>query len=168
LPGFFLIAVVTSSDRGQFLCGFSFNFRGFFRGDRGLITDWYGIKGMKGVGEEPNHMIARKRKPGPLNPPKLLSKNPPNTAHASFCGFFDYIRGKLVRFSPAIELTPVMVNVMRGGGRAPPPSPAMAYFTLMTECTPESSGCYSVYSVVLHSVSGQIQNLQNCYTTPNK
>jgi hypothetical protein len=29
LPGFFSIAVVTSSDRGHFLCGFSFNFRGF-------------------------------------------------------------------------------------------------------------------------------------------
>ena len=29
LPGFFSIAVVTSSDRGQCLCGFSFNFRGF-------------------------------------------------------------------------------------------------------------------------------------------
>jgi hypothetical protein len=41
----------------------------------------------------------------------------------------------------------VMVNVMRGGGRAPPPSPARANFTLMTECTPESSGYYSVYSV---------------------
>ena len=42
-----------------------------FRGGTGasLLT---GIKGMKGVGEEPNHMIARKRKPGPLNPPKLL------------------------------------------------------------------------------------------------
>jgi hypothetical protein len=48
-----------------------------------------GIKGMKVAGEEPNHMIARK--PGPLNPPKLLSKHPPNTVHASFCGFFDYI-----------------------------------------------------------------------------
>jgi hypothetical protein len=33
-------------------------------------------------------MIARKRKPGPFNPPKLLSKNLPNTEHASFCGFF--------------------------------------------------------------------------------
>ncbi len=29
----------------------------------------------------------------------------------------------------------------------PPPSPARAYFTLMIECTPESSGYYSVYSV---------------------
>jgi hypothetical protein len=53
--------------------------------DAGLITDWY--KGKKGVDEEPNHTIARKKKPGPLNPPKLLSKNPPNTAHASFAGF---------------------------------------------------------------------------------
>jgi hypothetical protein len=29
----------------------------------------------------------------------------------------------------------------------PPPSPARANFTLMTECTPENSGGYSVYSV---------------------
>jgi hypothetical protein len=36
---------------------------------------------------------------------------------------------------------------MKGGGRAPPPSPAQANFTLMTECTPESSRYYSVYSV---------------------
>jgi hypothetical protein len=67
---------------------FSFQFFVDFRGGTGasLLT---GIKGMKGVGEEPNHMIARK--PGSLNPPKFLLKNPPNTVHASFCGFFDYI-----------------------------------------------------------------------------
>jgi hypothetical protein len=43
----------------------------------------------------------------------------------------------------------VRVNVMRGGGRAvhPPPSPARTNFTLITECTPESSGCNFVYSV---------------------
>jgi hypothetical protein len=41
----------------------------------------------------------------------------------------------------------VMVNVIKGGGRATPSSPARANFTLMTECTPESSGCNSVYSV---------------------
>jgi hypothetical protein len=41
----------------------------------------------------------------------------------------------------------VMVNVIKRDGRAPPPSPARANFTLMTECTPESSGCNSVYSV---------------------
>jgi hypothetical protein len=42
----------------------------------------------------------------------------------------------------------VMVNVKRGvGGVHPPPSPARANFTLITECTPESSGCNSVYSV---------------------
>ncbi len=33
------------------------------------------------------------------------------------------------------------------GGHAPPPSPAWANFTLMMECMPESSRCYSVYSV---------------------
>jgi hypothetical protein len=37
----------------------------------------------------------------------------------------------------------------RGWGRAPPPSPDRANFTLITECTPESSGCYSVYTVGL-------------------
>ncbi len=41
----------------------------------------------------------------------------------------------------------VMVNVMKGVGVHPPPSPAQANFTLMMECTPESSRCYSVYSV---------------------
>jgi hypothetical protein len=69
---------------------FFFQFLWIFEGGTwaSLLT---GIKGMKGLGEEPNHMIARKRKPGPLNPLKHLSKNSPNTAHASFCGFFDYI-----------------------------------------------------------------------------
>ncbi len=47
----------------------------------------------------------------------------------------------------------VMVNVMKGGGRAvhPPPSPSLGdNFTLMMECTlrAESSCCNSVYSVV--------------------
>jgi hypothetical protein len=42
----------------------------------------------------------------------------------------------------------VMVNVMNGVGMHPPPSPAWANFTLIIECTPESSSCYSVYSVV--------------------
>ncbi len=42
----------------------------------------------------------------------------------------------------------VMVNVVKGGGRAPPPSPVRANFTLMVECKPESGDCcYSVYSV---------------------
>jgi hypothetical protein len=31
----------------------------------------------------------------------------------------------------------------------PPPLPAWANFTLMKECTPESSLCYSVYSVIV-------------------
>ena len=37
----------------------------------------------------------------------------------------------------------------RGWACTPPPSPAWANFTLMIECTPESSRCYSVYSVSL-------------------
>ncbi len=45
----------------------------------------------------------------------------------------------------------VNVNVIKGGGRAvhPPPPPARANFTLITESTTESSGCNSVYSVLL-------------------
>jgi hypothetical protein len=42
----------------------------------------------------------------------------------------------------------VMVNVKRGGLRAPTTLTNQANFTLITECTPESSGCNSVYSVV--------------------
>ncbi len=34
----------------------------------------------------------------------------------------------------------VMVNVKRGGGRAPSTLTSQANFTLITECTPESSG----------------------------
>ncbi len=39
----------------------------------------------------------------------------------------------------------------------PPPSPARTDFTLITEVTPESSGCNSVYSVVQsnHSLLGR-------------
>ncbi len=41
----------------------------------------------------------------------------------------------------------MMVNVIKGVGVHPPHSPARANFTLITECTPESSRCNSVYSV---------------------
>ncbi len=41
----------------------------------------------------------------------------------------------------------VMVIVIKGVGVHPPLSPARADFILMTECTPESSRCNSVYSV---------------------
>jgi hypothetical protein len=42
----------------------------------------------------------------------------------------------------------VLVYVIKGVGVHPPPSPARANFTLITECTPEGSRCNSVYSVV--------------------
>jgi hypothetical protein len=45
-----------------------------------------------------------------------------------------------------------MVNVMKGGGRAPPPSPAWANFTLMMEYTPESSRYCSVYFEVFKDI----------------
>jgi hypothetical protein len=48
----------------------------------------------------------------------------------------------------------VIVNLVKGGGRAPPPSPAWANFTLMIECTPESNCCYSVYSVEKETLCG--------------
>ncbi len=37
--------------------------------------------------------------------------------------------------------------VMKGGGRAPPTLTSLGKFYMM-ECTPESSSCYSVYSVI--------------------
>jgi hypothetical protein len=40
----------------------------------------------------------------------------------------------------------------------PPPSPAWANFTLMIECKPESSRCYSVYSV-MEPTSPQAANI---------
>ncbi len=40
----------------------------------------------------------------------------------------------------------------------PPPSPARANFTLMTECTPESRRYYSVYSVE-ESLKGKTMQL---------
>ncbi len=45
----------------------------------------------------------------------------------------------------------VMVDVKKGVGVHPTPSPARANFILTTECTPESSGCNSVYSVITTS-----------------
>jgi hypothetical protein len=37
-----------------------------------------------------------------------------------------------------------MVNRKKWGGRAPPPSPAWANFSIVMECMPESGGCHSV------------------------
>ncbi len=54
----------------------------------------------------------------------------------------------------------VMVNVVKGGGRAPPPSPAWANFTLMIEFAPESDCCFSVYSVIATAWCPQ-QSLSN-------
>ncbi len=62
----------------------------------------------------------------------------------------------------------VMVNVMKGGGRAvhPPSSPAQANFTLITECTPESRRYYSVYSVAatLHGQKCTVAHTEYIYS----
>jgi hypothetical protein len=39
----------------------------------------------------------------------------------------------------------VMVDKVKGGGRAPPPSPGWHDFSIMMECTPESGFCHSIY-----------------------
>ncbi len=39
----------------------------------------------------------------------------------------------------------VMVDIVKGGGRAPPPSPSWAYFSIMMGCTPESGIYHSVF-----------------------
>ncbi len=41
-----------------------------------------------------------------------------------------------------------MVDIVQGGGRVhPPPSAGWADFPIMTECTPESGYCHSLYPV---------------------
>ncbi len=50
----------------------------------------------------------------------------------------------------------------------PPPSPARANFTLMTKCTPESSGCNSVYLCIrCQSVSVTIHTGNQLYSYTN-
>ncbi len=38
----------------------------------------------------------------------------------------------------------LMVTIVKGGRRAPPPSPAWVDFSTMMQCTPESGRCHSV------------------------
>jgi hypothetical protein len=54
----------------------------------------------------------------------------------------------------------------------PSPLPKLNEQYIQTVCGCGGGGgvelCCRPYSGVLHSVSGQVQNLQNCFTTPNK
>ncbi len=52
----------------------------------------------------------------------------------------------------------------RGWACTPQPLPAWANFTLMMECTPESSRCYSVYSVLRQFQQFQPREKQRCYS----
>ncbi len=49
-----------------------------------------------------------------------------------------------------------MLNVMKGGGHPTPTLTSLGLFTLMMECTIESSGCYSVYSVDWSGGGGKV------------
>jgi hypothetical protein len=52
----------------------------------------------------------------------------------------------------------------------PPPLPNVQYIQTMCDCGGGGVEMYCgpFYAGVLHSVSDQIQNLQNCFTAPNK
>ncbi len=52
----------------------------------------------------------------------------------------------------------MIVDIVKGAGRAPPHPQAWADFTFMMECTPESGHCHSVHSVVFH-IRKEIQSL---------
>jgi hypothetical protein len=51
----------------------------------------------------------------------------------------------------------------RGWACTPPPLPAWANFTLLMECTPESSRCYSVYSVVCSWTKASLDQPVSCH-----
>ncbi len=57
-----------------------------------------------------------------------------------------------------------MVNVMKGGGRAPPPSPAWANFIPMMECTTESRRCYSVLLITTVFASDPLRCSFPCHS----
>ncbi len=83
-------------------------------------------------------------------------------------------------FDPACELLPpwtkeqYLCTVAPLSSLWPPPLPKLNVQYIKTVCVTGGGGgdvelCCRPYSaVVLHSVSGQIQNLQNCYTTPKQ
>jgi hypothetical protein len=45
----------------------------------------------------------------------------------------------------------MMVNIVKGVGVHPPPSPAWANFSIMMECTPEHGSCHSVFTLWIYS-----------------
>ncbi len=58
----------------------------------------------------------------------------------------------------------VMVDLVKGGGRAPPPAPAWANFSIMMECTPE----FDVATLcVLYGVDSILSFLHILSNTPS-
>jgi hypothetical protein len=109
------------------------------------------------------------------------------TDFAALCltDFIDwiYIHSVVCILDPGCELLPpwmkeqYLCTVAPLPSLFPPPPPSQtkctAVYSVYRQCVWLGGGvvelCYRSYSaVVLHSVSGQFQNLQNCYTTPNK
>ncbi len=96
---------------------------------------------------------ARKAWLGTLVHPRLLSEVTSDVQSTEYISLQEMKQGQRMCIchsaGPYTATLLVMVNVIKGGGCAPPPSPAQVNSTLMTECTPESRRYYSVYSVVL-------------------
>jgi hypothetical protein len=113
------------------------------------------------------------------------------TDFAAFCltDFIDwrYIHSWFVFFDPACELLPLWSKELYLCTVAPllyllsdllplPPLPPFPMYSILytdTQCVTGGGGGVEMYcgpysAGVLHSVSDQIQNLPNCFTTPNK
>ena len=96
-----------------------------------------------------------------------------------------YIHSVVCIFDPACELLPPWTKelylctvthllYLLSDLLPPPPLPNVQYMQIVCDCGGrwgwgDVELCCRPYSAgVLHSVSDQIHNLQNCYTTPNK
>ncbi len=58
-----------------------------------------------------------------------------------------YLPSHLERTLKLTLYSHVIKKRVKGDGRAPPPSPGWANFSIMMECTPESGRCHSVYTL---------------------
>ncbi len=63
-----------------------------------------------------------------------------------------------------LERTPlyVLVDIVTGVGREPPPSPGWANFSIIMECTPESCNCHSVCTLWWRPCLGGMQKFIQC------
>jgi hypothetical protein len=73
-------------------------------------------------------------------------------------------RGRVSALSAGAYITTlfVIVDIVKGGGRAPPSSPVWANYSIMMECSPESGCCHSVYSVVQNLTQVKARIIVHC------